>query len=346
MPGSFCLASTNRKGITGLIMEADTQQLQDFIHRFSHFIITTHASPDADGLGAELLLRELLSSLEKEVWILNSDPIPERYLFMDPEGHIKAFKEGVPPFPSEKTGVCIVDTSDEYNIGPIQEVLFQKMENFFIIDHHEPSPLTQLPVYSDTDAAATSEIITDLVRLYNVPISRVGAMAAYAGLVYDTGSFIYPKTTSRTFKTALFLVEAGAVPSEVYQALYETASIGALLLQKKVLSTLEIQGNGHVALQYMTKEDLLETGAAYEDAEHFINLPLKSRDIEVSIFIKQNLDGVIRCSFRSKGAINVASIAQGFGGGGHKNAAGFKSSDNLEETRQKVLQRVLPLFKG
>jgi phosphoesterase RecJ-like protein len=95
-----------------------------------------------------------------------------------------------------------------------------------------------------------------------------------------------------------------------------------------------------VAVQILRKEDLENSGAYFEDAEPFINVPLKSRDIMVSVLVKQNHEGQIRCSLRSKGEVNVSKIAQSFGGGGHVSASGFRSNDSIEDTLAKVMAKI------
>ena len=124
----------------------------------------------------------------------------------------------------------------------------------------------------------------------------------------------------------------------MYTMIYESNSISALKLQSRVMSTLELHFDSHVAVQKMLKSMIAECNAVYEEADTVINIPLKSEAVKVSVFLKENSEGVLRCSMRSKGNINVASIAQSFGGGGHKTAAGFKSSIPLEETKEKVLE--------
>jgi phosphoesterase RecJ-like protein len=104
-----------------------------------------------------------------------------------------------------------------------------------------------------------------------------------------------------------------------------------------VLSTLEFHVQKKVAVQVLHKEDLLTTGAFIEDAESFINLPLRAREVVVSILIKENTEGQVRCSLRSKGTVNVSKIARNFGGGGHVSAAGFRSKKGVEETLKEVL---------
>jgi phosphoesterase RecJ-like protein len=111
-------------------------------------------------------------------------------------------------------------------------------------------------------------------------------------------------------------------------------------LQKQVLSTLELRNGGRTAVQILRKEDLETSRASIEDAENFINVPLRSRDIMVSVLVKENREGQIRCSLRSKGKVNVSKIAQVFGGGGHVSAAGFKSKAGIEETLSGVLEKI------
>ena len=116
------------------------------------------------------------------------------------------------------------------------------------------------------------------------------------------------------------------------------------MLQAKVMSSLELVFNQHVAIQIMVKELILECGAIYEEADTIINIPLKSEMIKVSIFFKENEEGILRCSMRSKGNIDVAEIAQEFNGGGHKTAAGFKSKYPLDEIKVKVLKKLEKYF--
>ncbi|MDP3177856.1 MAG: DHHA1 domain-containing protein, partial [Spirochaetaceae bacterium] len=164
--------------------------------------------------------------------------------------------------------------------------------------------------------------------------------AIFAGIVYDTGSFAYPKTSERTFSCALELVRSGVRPYEIHRRMYESSSSESLILQKSVLATLELFADGRVAIQSLTKDALIDSGAAYEDAEDLVNIPLQDRKVEVSILFKENAEGRLRCSLRSKGQIDVSRLAQSFGGGGHKTAAGFTCPTPLESMKADVLETV------
>jgi phosphoesterase RecJ-like protein len=317
----------------------------DFIENNDSFILTTHDPPDADGLGAEMICAFILKSRGKRRRVINASPTPERFMFLDPGRIIESWDASDRDSPGkfgsfpEESSLVILDTSDEYNIG-VTKKLLDRVKEVLVIDHHQPNPLSALSGIIDPGAAATCEIMVEAVLEAGLELDIDTAMAAYAGIIYDTGSFAYSKTTSRTFKAALRLLECGVFPHEVHRRLNENASRGALLLQKQVLSTLDIRCKGRVAVQILRKEELEKTGAKIEDAEAFVNEPLKAREIEVSLLIKETPEGMIRCSLRSRGTVKVSKIAQRFGGGGHISAAGFRSSLDIEETLARVLETI------
>ncbi|AEF83208.1 DHH family phosphoesterase [Leadbettera azotonutricia] len=314
------------------------EEIFEFLKRHSSLVLTTHEGPDADGLGAEIVFSQICREMGKKIRIINSGPTPERFVFIDPNEEIEVWdklKEDIP----KKSALVILDTSDEYNIGKLKEFIPEAAEVFFI-DHHEPNSFSALKGYTDRTASSACELVVEIAAAAGVKLNLVSASAAYAGIVYDSGSFAYSKTTIRTFRASLVLVEAGVNPYHIYHELNESASTASLLLQRQVLSTLRILNRGRVAVQIMRKEDLDNSGASFEDAEPFINVPLKSRDIMVSVLVKQNQEGQGRCSLRSKGEVNVSKIAQSFGGGGHVSAAGFKSKDSIEDTLAKVLAKI------
>ena len=310
----------------------------DFLKRHSSLVITTHDNPDADGLGAEMAFFEIAASMGKQVRIINSQSVPEIFRFMDKGNIIENWNEAQDN-PPQNAALIILDTSDEYNIGKLKEFIPQASE-VMVIDHHEPNKFATLKGLINSAASSTSEMIVELSLAAGITLSHEAAVAAYAGIVYDSGFFAYPKTTVNTFKAAITLLEAGVKPYDVYRELNENASINSLNLQKAVLSTLEIHNKGRVAVQMLRKEDLLASGANYDAAEGFVNIPLKCREVIVSVLVKENKEGNVRCSLRSKGSVNVSKIAQSLGGGGHVSAAGFKSSINMDDTLGLVLGRI------
>ena len=335
-----------------------------FLKRHSSYIITTHDKVDADGVGAEIAFAQICREMGRNYRILNSGPVPDRFAFMDPNKEIGIWGKtqgqsdsvygkfggtdycSINPASAEVSGhnsaLVILDSADEYNIGDINEYIPQAAE-VFIIDHHEEEQ-TSFGGLRDASASSTCEMIVEMAMAAGILLDPVSAAALYAGIIYDTGSFAYSKTTARTFNAALKLVERGANPYRIYSALNESASTGSLLLHKQVLSTLEIYSKGRIAVQILRKEALESTKTHDEDAEAFVNVPLKASEIEVSILIKESREGQIRCSLRSKGRVNVSKVAQGFGGGGHVTASGFRSSMGVNETLSKVLEKITAIL--
>jgi len=314
------------------------EKVFDLIKRHDSFVITTHENADPDGIGSEMIFCQIVKSLGKNAQIVNSTPVPPKYRFLDPENSITSWDESCERLP-KRAALVILDTSDEYNIGKLKEFL-SRADEIFLIDHHEHNEFWPFDGYIDTKASSTCELAVELAIQAGIQLTLTNAFAAFAGIAYDTGFFAYKKTTARTFKMALSLLESGVIPYKIYSELSENSSTAALLLEKTVLSTLQILGNGRIAVQVLRAEDLFNCQANLEDSECFVNTPFKSREIEVSVLIKQNKEKVVRCSLRSKGSINVAKIALYFGGGGHITAAGFKSKVGIEETLDLVLTKI------
>jgi phosphoesterase RecJ-like protein len=315
------------------------EKVLKFLKRHSSLVLTTHEGADADGLGAELVFAQICRELGKNVRILNTAPTTEHYAFMDPRHEIEVWDPAMAGEMPKNIALVILDTADEYNIGKMKDFVPLALE-VFVIDHHDANQFSTWDGYIDNTASSTCEMVIEVADAARVALNQISAAAAYAGIIYDTGSFAYSKTTARTFRAAFSLVEAGVNPYGIYHELYESASTAALLLQQQVLSTLEIRNGGRVAVQILRKKDLEDSQASIDDAENFINVPLRSKDIMVSVLVKENREGQIRCSLRSKGKVNVSQIAQAFGGGGHVSAAGFRSKVSVEETLAGVLGKI------
>ncbi len=319
--------------------------ITNFIHRNEKFILTAHETPDGDAIGSEIALYHVLISMGKDVRIINADPSGLRYRFLDAGNNIELLDdiETLPEHLSEWS-LIILDTNDTENIGLVSREILPFVRDFFILDHHEGGGNILTANHIESEASSTCELLYELFKELEISISFDSAQALFTGIVYDTGSFIYPKTTSKTFGIAEKLVSLGVSPNYVYSQVYESNSISSLKLQSKVIGTLEFYYNQHVAIQKMTKPMILECNANYDEADTLINIPLKSHDVLVSVFFKENLEGILRCSLRSKGDLNVAVIAQEYGGGGHKTAAGFKSKLPLDVIKEKVLKKLEVYF--
>jgi phosphoesterase RecJ-like protein len=324
---------------------SDFQPVIDFISRHDRFIVTAHETPDGDAIGSECAMARALGKLGRTVRVLNADPTPRKFRFLDADSVVQVLEgPGQLPPDLERWALLMLDTSDVRNIGQVAEQVLPRVNEYFIIDHHENEGDILAGNFVRKSASSTAEILYQLFAALGVPVDYPMALALYTAIVYDTGSFIYPKTTALTFGIARDLVELGVEPNVVYANVYESNSISALMLHARVLATLELALGDHVALLVMRREMIVESGGSYEESDQLINIPLRSEDIRVSVFFKENLEGLMRCSMRSKGAIDVAEIAQRFGGGGHRTAAGFKCREPIEPTRRSVLAMLAKYF--
>jgi len=308
-----------------------------FLDRHQSFILTTHDPSDPDGIGSELVMYSVLKAKGKKVKIINSSNVPKHLEFINNvQDQIEVWDKKIHACLLKDYALLILDTSEEFHLGPVREAV-KKVKETFIIDHHEPKPFSKLNGYVDSTAASTAEITIAIACSLGINLDADTATAVYTGLVSDSGFFSYPKTSTRTFDAAIKAIEWGAVPNYIYKQLMENSSCSALLLQKQALANLEFYAGKKIALMILHNGDFEITGAEFEETENLVNIPLRAREIEVSILIKEKPSGEIFCSMRSKGKVNVAKIAHEFGGGGHLTAAGFRRTIKIEEIVKKIL---------
>jgi phosphoesterase RecJ-like protein len=315
-------------------------RILEFFNRHQSFILTTHDHPDADGLGSELVLNSILRKKGKEVRIINSSTVPVNLQFIIPPDQSGAEFEKWKPEEHfsllENSAMLILDTSDEFHLGSIREAL-KKVNEVFIIDHHEAKSSSKLTGFVDVTASSTSELSVELACFMDIDLDPYAAIAAYTGIVFDSGFFAYPRTSIRTFKAASKTLEWGAAPNKIYKQLMENSSYAALLIQKQALSKLQFFADKKIALMVLSNEDFEIAGAEFEEVENTVNIPLKAREVEVSLLLKEKSNGEVFCSLRSKGTVNVSKVAQEFGGGGHVTAAGFRSLESMGAVVNKLL---------
>lgn len=313
----------------------------DFIKRNDKFILTTHETPDGDALGSEYAMLCALRKIGKVARILNADQSHEKFSFVDTSNEIAVLEsEEQLPENIAEYAMFILDVNNIHNIGQVAGLVLPRVKEYFIIDHHDAELDTVKRDLVEQNASSTGEILWQLFQELEIEIDFEMAQSLFMAIVFDTGSFIYPKTTARTFEIATDLIKRGVNPNEVYSNIYESNSIPSLILMSKVMNTLELKLDNQVAIQTMTRQDIIDSGSLYEESDQIINIPLRSKDIKVSIFFKENLENIKRCSLRSKGNIDVALIARSYGGGGHKTAAGFKCKKPFQTIKEEILEKL------
>jgi len=293
-------------------------------------LIVTHINPDGDALGSALGLSLALRSMGKETHVLDKDPVPRTYRFLPRSEEVtSAIPDG------EFDATVLVDCGEIERTG--YDVLPGTLK--LVIDHH----LTERN-YGDirwvvSGASSTGEMVFNLLkRGLGLALEREVAVCLYVALFTDTGGFRYSSSCPSAYRAAAEMVEAGAEPWEVTENVYESHSFQRLALMGKALDAMTREGP--VAILHVTDEMYAAANATAEDTDNFANIARSIHGIEVGIFLRQVGPNEFKASLRSKGRVNVAAIAEHFGGGGHHNAAGGIVTGNLQEARATILKAV------
>jgi phosphoesterase RecJ-like protein len=311
------------------------------------FVITTHTSPDLDALGSELALEEHLRERGKEVSVLNSDPIPRPHRFVDPQRRIRTYRPSRhDPVIQRAEVIVVLDASGGWSrVGRIGQVLSRLPAISLRIDHHPDSPkFTDMEVVID-EAAATAELIYDLVRCGGGAISPTMARALYVAILTDTGSFRFPKTSPVTHRIAADLIECGADPADLYSIVYNRYAPNRLRLQGHILNSLQLGAAGRLAWSALAQSTMLEYGVQVADLDNFAGLGLQIDGVRVSLLCVEMLKNQLKVSLRSDGSVAVNDLAINWGGGGHASAAGAIIKGEFTQLVPEVVARVEDLLR-
>ena len=304
-------------------------QVVELIENKEKFAITTHVRPDGDGIGSSLGLCWLLRSLDKEAEVIVRDRIPNSYSQLPGADEVRLISE----LDSDYDAVFVMECSSVERPG------IDGLESQFIvnIDHHATCEHFGAINWIDPTASAVGEMIYNLCKAIGGRVSKEIAECVYMALVTDTGSFHFPNTSARTLKVASELVKVGAQPSKISEAVYNSYSWSRIELMRSVLATVKRDKTGRVASLRQTLDMAESAGAVDGDNNGFVNIPLVAKEVEAAVYMREVGVGDYRVSLRSKGTINVAKIAEGFGGGGHKNAAGCRVEGDWDVLEEKIV---------
>jgi phosphoesterase RecJ-like protein len=331
------------------------------INEKQRIIITTHTNPDLDALGSELALDEYLRSLGKEVSILNSDSVPRTLRFVDPERRLHTFSlSRHQPIIEEAEIILVLDASGGWErVGRIGQALAARVQQppdgvgppskgatVICIDHHpDPVDFAHLAVV-DPDAAATAELIFDLITKNNGSLTPSIARWLYLAILTDTGSFRFPKTSLQTHRIAACLIEAGADPMQLYKQVYEKYPLGLVRLKGHVLNSLQIGGGGQLAWYALDLDTLKAYGVKSADLDGFPGLGMQIGGVRVSLLCVEMPKGRVKVSLRSDGSVAVNQLAAQLDGGGHPSAAGAIVEGDLAQVTAQMVASVEGLLES
>lgn len=325
--GSAALASPSegraekpiRNGLGGVL---------EVVRSGRRFAVCSHSRPDGDAVGAMLACGMFLAQLGKHAELFSADPVPLIYRGLPCAATIRQSRRVEGDFDAAILLEC--DGIQRSRLGGLEGRLLVN------IDHHASGRPFADVNWIDLEACAVAEMVHSLAHAAGAEITPEMATCLYAGLLTDTGSFCYEGTDVHAFELARELVHRGANPAEIAREVYFSNPLSKMLLLGAALSNL--RRDGRLAWLWVTQADMTRTGAAEEDCEGIVNYAIGISGVEGAVLLRELPDHRVRLSLRSKGHLDVARIAAGFGGGGHRHAGGCTVEGPLSAALDTILE--------
>jgi phosphoesterase RecJ-like protein len=323
-------------------MSIDWTPLADLIERHDRFLVTTHVRPDGDALGSEVGMVGLLRERGKDVRVVNASLTPPRYDFLDAAGtlfeHLGTQVNAADL--ADREVAVILDLSAWSQLGDMADVVRGFKGPRVVIDHHVSQDDLGAIFFKDTDAEATGTLVVRAIQALGGVFTTEIATGLLTAIAMDTGWFRHPNTRPETLRTVADLVESGADINRIYRLLFERNTLGRLRLMGETLAGLRTEAAGRIAYATITRADIERTGAIPQDTEDLIDFTVSLAGVEVGLLFMEMIRGGVKLSVRSRGGLDCAGLTGGFGGGGHRAAAGATLPEPLSESVERVLSEV------
>ena len=317
------------------------QEYKEIIQKISeanNILIISHIGPDGDTIGSTLALAEIINNNfdSKNVHFVIQHKIPDIYKFL-PNANNAILTNREVEISCYDLAIG-VDCATKKRMGYF-EPIFDKAKFKINIDHHETNN-----AYADINliignSSSTGEILYDFAQKSNLKITKDAAICLYTALLTDTGAFRYSNTTANTLLTASKLVELGANSHDIYEYCFESRPVEMIRIAAQAIANAVFTKDNKIAYTLVDRNMLKEFGAIDEHLEGIPEMLRQATSVEISFIIKETIKGEAKFSFRSK-AIDVASLCEQFGGGGHKLAAGCVLNTSIADALNQVLPEV------
>ncbi|MDH3629208.1 MAG: bifunctional oligoribonuclease/PAP phosphatase NrnA [Acidobacteriota bacterium] len=328
-----------------MLSAADHETFRRLTEGADSLVLITHAQADGDALGSELALQRYLRSTGKRCTILNNDPVDKTLAFMIPDGddvRIWDDVDGAGAIASADL-IILLDSATPHRVGRLEPHVVAAADRTLCIDHHPAEESPWAWTLADTSACATAVLVYELITDAGWQPDLAAAQALYVGIATDTGYFRFNCTDARTHRVVARLVDLGVQPAEVYEAVYEQNNLAYTRLLGHALTTMKVDADGRVATVALSRSDLQRLNAQGEDTSEITSHMLALNGVRAVALIRERPDGKIKVSLRSKGTIDVNSLAQRHGGGGHRNASGAVLDSTLAEVQQRIVDGLVEL---
>jgi phosphoesterase RecJ-like protein len=313
----------------------DMEGAINFIREGDDFLIVSHVQPDGDAVSSLLAAALVVRSLGKRCTTAIADRVPPKLMFLPGSDLIRNARTEEPPG-RLYSRVIAVDCADFSRMGMAANWIGDDAR-LLNIDHHPTNDGFGDVTLIRPEAAATAEILHELVTAMGVRWTKPLAECIYTGILTDTGGFRYTNATPASLRIASEMMEHGASGSRIAEHLLERVSLAHVILLKKALATLSFTEGNRIGWVTVTRSDMEEANAQSEDLEGLVNYPRNIEGVEVGILFKEVDENKVKVSLRSAGAVDVAAFAKSFGGGGHVRAAGITLHMPLQEAVETVV---------
>jgi phosphoesterase RecJ-like protein len=307
-------------------------QILEVLRQGERFLVCSHSRPDGDAVGSMLAMGMLLEQMGKHADMVCADQIPVIHRGLPGVGEIRILERVEGSYDAVIVLEC--DGLERTRLSGLEQYLLVN------IDHHATGRKYAHVNWIDRDAASVGVLVYQLVKAAGAMLTPEMATCLYTTVLTDTGGFCYGATQASTFGLAQELVLAGADPLSIARNVYFSMPVSKLLLLGAALGTLKQEGP--LAWLWVTNQDIARTGAAEENCEGIVNFALCVAGVEVAVFLYELPEQQIQLSLRSKGKLNVASIATQLGGGGHNDAAGCILEGPIERALDEILNVLRP----
>jgi bifunctional oligoribonuclease and PAP phosphatase NrnA len=316
---------------------SDLQAVVAALREHDRFLVVTHENPDGDALGSLLATTIALRQLGKDVamYLAGAGALPREYAFMPLDGLLREL-----PADMEERTLVAVDCAKADRMGPDTSPIDRAQRVVNIDHHHDNSRFGDVNLIV-ADASSTGEVLRDVFAAVGVELTSEIAEPLYIALVTDTGRFQYTNTTPKSLRLAAELVEAGADIHAVFQQVYESVEFAKLKLLARALERARVLEGGLIVVSYLVRTDFAEVGAAEPYSEGIIDYLRAVEGAELAALIREppRDDAERRVSLRASiDELDVSAIARAFGGGGHRQAAGFSSEASIDEITELIRQ--------
>lgn len=320
------------------LMMNDVKEVFNLINNSKNICIAGHKAPDGDCIGSVMALYESLKTFKKELTICIDGSIPYNYKSLVNESLIAKDVEN-----SEFDLLIVLDCSDAERLGKFNDI-FKKAKKSVCIDHHKTNVGYADINIIDASMSSTGELLYDVLKAWNICISKEAATYIYISILTDTGKFSYSNTSSETHRKTAEIIDLGVDIAEIDNIVYNSKPSNVVKAFIECIGNIELYYDNKFGITYITNDILDKNNVEMGDIDGIVEFIREIKEVEVSCVLKEYEVDNTKVSLRSKNGIDVSAISLKFGGGGHARAAGFEINETVKNTKKLLIETFKEYF--